>query len=76
MKSIFVTGDPALFKLGTNSPALECVVSDVNIERKTISESVSTMVYYDLDVFYDKEMSLHTQIKHIHDSFVLPQIKH
>lgn len=71
MKSIFVTGDTVVFKLGENATAFDAVVMDMNPERKTISESVVTMIYYDLDVYYDRETSQHTTIKHVHEAFVL-----
>lgn len=70
MLQIFEHERVVTFQFGEHSQKFLGIVRDVNIDKRTIGENVATNVFYDLDVYYDKEKSLHTLIKHVHSAFV------
>lgn len=75
MQNIYNNDERVEFKLAPNDNSHLAVVKDVEVERRVIGEAVTTNIYYDLDIFYNKEQGLHAEIKHIHSAFVHPHIE-
>lgn len=68
MQRIYINGEQAIFRMGTEE--YPCIIDNVDVQKRTIGEAVTTNVYYDIDVIYDKECGLHEVFRHIHGSFV------
>jgi hypothetical protein len=73
MQKIFNYDAPCIFKLGPNGVEYNAVVLDVKVVKRVVSVAAITLIYYDLDVFYDLEFSQHTRLNDVHSAYVLPK---
>ena len=74
MQSIHNYDSPVIFKLGEKGIEYNAVVLDIKVVKRVVAEAVVTLIYYDLDVFYDVETSQHTRLNDVHSAYVLPRV--
>lgn len=70
MQTIINHDKEVTFQLGPAGTPYRAVVMDVHVEKRVIGDKATTLIYYDLDVFYNPEFGLRTRIDRVHSSFI------